>query len=305
MSVDFAQLAALRAVFLGEAEARADDYWSSEPLLVAYHRFFGGRIQSKWRSVLADVARRGFEGAEEVVDWGSGTGVAALAYLETFGSGTKRVLLHDRSFLALRYAAGAVRAAAPSLDVETAPAPPSFRDRVVLLSHVVNELDGESKAELLEKLGDARAVLWVEPGTPASSAALVAVRERWRGTFRIVAPCTHRDRCGMLAPENARHWCHFFAEPDPMVFRDAEWRKFSQTLHVDLRSLPTSYLALDRGHAQTAPAPGRVIGRPRVSTGYATVLTSRATGVTDDKRLKRDDPQRWKAFKTPGFAEYL
>lgn len=300
----FERLAALRDVFLGEARGRQSDYWADRELLEAYDRFFGERIRSKWRSVLADAKARGWvpEPGARVVDWGCGTGIASRAFLDTYPGVAASVILFDRSQSAVAFArervtgvpTEALTAAAPSLDGAT-----------VLVSHVANELTESARAELVRALESARAVVWVEPGTPTGAQAIVDLREQLRGSLGVVAPCTHRETCGLLAPENARHWCHFFAAPDPMVFRSADWRRFSETLHVDLRSLPTSYCVLDRSAAMTVPGAVRVVGRARVSTGYATVLSCRASGVRDEKRLKRTDPKLWKRLKDAEFAEYL
>jgi len=306
----FQKLQALRGVFLGEAAGRRDDYWANEEILESYHLFFGARIRMKWDAVLGDALTRGFavEKSARVVDWGCGTGVATLALLphRLKDLGAKCVLF-DRSAAALRYAAERVAEAAPGIAIETTSKAPDVTDAIVLLSHVVNELSADALSALVASLANARAVIWVEPGTPACSRAVIAVREKLRSTqaFQIVAPCTHAEACGMLAPSNARHWCHFFGAPDPMVFRNADWRKFSDTLKVDLRSLPTSYLVLQRAAVPPAPAPLRVVGRARHSTGYTTVLGCAASGVSDAKRLKKHDPKEWKRLRDGDFAEYL
>jgi SAM-dependent methyltransferase len=298
------RLAALRAVFLGEADGRRSDYWDDEELLDAYDRFFGERIRCKWRAVLDDAKRRGFDvprGAR-VVDWGCGTGVAARAFLDAYPDRGATIVLFDRSWRATRFAA---RRCADRAVVDPVVVAPDLSDALVLLSHVANELDAIGAERLVESLRTARAVIWVEPGTPEASATLVGVREQLRRSFHIVAPCTHRERCGTLAPENARHWCHFFAPPDPGVFQSAEWRQFSERLRVDLRSLPTSFLVLDR-EAPPWAAPGslRIVGRARVYNGYATFLACGAAGLREEKLRKRDDPKRWKRFREAAFADY-
>ena len=54
-----------------------------------------------------------------------------------------------------------------------------------------------------------------EPEAAASrgQAQLIEVRERLREKFLLIAPCTHQAACGLLVPENERHWCHQFALP--------------------------------------------------------------------------------------------
>ena len=152
----------------------------------------------------------------------------------------------------------------------------------------------------------ASAFLWVEPGTREVSRALIEVREQLRDRFRLVAPCTHQAACGLLAPENARHWCHHFATPPVGVFADSGWVKFGQRAGIDLRSLPYSFLALERRAKvmESLPATGfsRVIGVPRVYKGYAKVLNCDAAGVTEFMVQKRDAPELFKRFKRPAGA---
>src|SRR5207244_1564733 len=103
------------------------------------------------------------------------------------------------------------------------------------------------------------------------SRRLIAIREELLGPFHVVAPCPHQGRCGLLAPGNERHWCHHFAEPPAEAFQSADWRRFSTELGIDLRSLPVSFLVLDR--AMPKPSPGaRQVGRSRRYKGYTTYL---------------------------------
>jgi ribosomal protein RSM22 (predicted rRNA methylase) len=137
----------------------------------------------------------------------------------------------------------------------------------------------------------ADAVLWVEPGTHADSWALVAARENLRDRFHIVAPCTHRETCGM----SGRHWCHFFADPPAGIMADPNWVRFAKRAGIDLRSVPLSYLVLDRKSSATGGM--RVIGEPRFYRGYAKVFRCRADGVREETIQKRDDPELFRRLK--------
>jgi hypothetical protein len=120
------------------------------------------------------------------------------------------------------------------------------RPAALLISHVLTELTPEQVRVLADFAAQATTTIWVEPGTYDASMTLVAIRERLRDRLHVVAPCTHQARCGLLAPENARHWCHHFAAPPPAVFTDSDWGKFALWEGIDLRSLPLSFLVLDR-----------------------------------------------------------
>jgi len=128
------------------------------------------------------------------------------------------------------------------------------------------------------------------------------VRERLVSEFRPVAPCAHALGCGLLAPGNERHWCHHFAEVPRAVFQDSGWGRFAKTLEIDLRSVPYSYLVLDR---KIKPVEGevsvdgasRVIGVPRHYKGFDKILSCQEDGVLELVMQKRDAPELVKEMK--------
>jgi ribosomal protein RSM22 (predicted rRNA methylase) len=151
---------------------------------------------------------------------------------------------------------------------------------------------------------EAGEVIWVEAGMHADSRRLIEVRERLLGNFVAVAPCTHQAQCGMLAKDNAPHWCHHFATPPSAIFQDARWADFSRELGIDLRSLPYSFLVLARP-SLAAPMPAgfsRVIGEPRESKGFARILSCQADGVADLMVQKRDAPDLFRAIRKGTLA---
>jgi hypothetical protein len=86
----------------------------------------------------------------------------------------------------------------------------------------------------------------------------------------------------MFSAGNERHWCHFFAPPPSEIFADSNWVKFGQRAGIDLRSLPYSFLALERTATTGTPAGwSRVIGRPEHFKPYARLLNCDAQGLTD------------------------
>lgn len=269
-SLDWPALDRLRETFLTGTRG---DYWRSRSDLENYDFTYGQRIAWKWNAVLAELRRQDWlPPSTTILDWGCGSGVAGRIVRDYFQMETLRVF--DRSALAMDYAIEAGHAQ-------------RWRDEppgVLVLSHVLNEVNPR---ELLPVIERAEAVLWVEPGTHADSRALIAMREQLRKRFQVVAPCTHQDACGMLAPENARHWCHFFANPPAGIMADSGWVRFAKRAGIDLRSLPYSYLALDKRSAGTGT---RVIGEPRLYKGYAKVLGCDATGVREVMVQKRDVP---------------
>jgi hypothetical protein len=187
-----------------------------------------------------------------------------------------------------------------------AAAPPEARPAVLLLSHVLSELSAPAFSALLEVIRRATAVLWVESGDYETSRALIAAREVLRADFQVAAPCTHQQRCGLLDPENAPHWCHHFASPPPEIFADGDWVRFGQLAGVDLRSLPLSCLVLDRRRLPPLPEGSfRLIGRPRLYKPNALLLGCDAAGVREASLSRRDHPEAWRRLKNGDYPTLL
>lgn len=169
---------------------------------------------------------------------------------------------------------------------------------ILLLSHVLTELDPDQTAAVMDLAARALCVIWVEPGTHEASRRLIALREQWRGRFNVIAPCTHAAPCGMLATENQRHWCHHFAAPPREIFTDGNWSRFARLTGIDLRDLPLSFLVLDQRPAPSLPAgAARVIGHPRIYKAHALLLGCDATGVRERKLKQRTLPAVFRALK--------
>jgi hypothetical protein len=84
---------------------------------------------------------------------------------------------------------------------------------------------------------------------------------------------------------------------------DSDWVRFAQRAGLDLRSLPYSFLVLERTGPR-APVPGfipegwsRVLGEPRIYKGFARVLSCQADGVRELELQKRVAPEAHRAFK--------
>ena len=183
----------------------------------------------------------------------------------------------------------------PALRQSDSPnAPPA----VLLISHVLTEMTQEQTTALVSAAASAECVIWVEPGTYETSLTLIAIRERLRAKFNVIAPCTHQERCGILSPENERHWCHHFASPPQEIFMDSDWAKFANMLGIDLRDLPLSFLVLDRRPAPALSAcAGRVIGHARLYKAHALLLGCDASGVSERRLMKRNHSEEFRALK--------
>jgi hypothetical protein len=295
MEFDWDTLEELRASYLDGSAGSAGDYWKSDSLLRGYDATFARRIAWKWQWVLLELERRGWSPPPgTLVDYGCGTGVAAREVLEKYsGAGLTQAALYDRSPRALKFATETVRREFPGVTVEARlPAATGL----LLVSHVLPELDEAGTAELLKLAESAQAVIFVEPGTREVSRRLIDLRQKLSGVMKPVAPCFHSGQCGLLTPENDRHWCHFFAPAPNVVYTDSDWVHFGRIMGIDLRSLPLSFLVMDR--RQPAPAPGgtvRVLGKPRLYKGYVLFQGCDAGGVEEKRLMKRTDPQYFRA----------
>jgi len=331
-TLDWAALDRLRDTFLATKPAGAN-YWMSRSDLENYDFTFAQRIAWKWDAVLRELRLRGWTPpSDRLFDWGCGSGIAGRRVVEFFGPEHFTALhVFDRSPLAVEFAVGRAQEAFPSLRTEPFPytparhhdgperRPPVRRDPslpnpagsetgapsvgTLVISHVLNELTDAGGQALRETIDRADAVLWVEPGTYADSRALIEVRERLREKFLLIAPCTHQAACGLLVPENERHWCHQFALPPSGIMADSNWVRFAQRAGIDLRSLPYSFLVLERLGLRD-PVPGllpegfsRIIGAPRFYKGYTKIFSCQADGVRDLTLQKRDASELFKALK--------
>jgi hypothetical protein len=336
-TLDWAALDRLRDTFLA-AKPGGANYWASRSDLENYDFTFGQRIAWKWDAVLRELRLRGWiPPSSRLLDWGCGSGIAGRRVVEFFGSEPFTSLsIFDRSPLAIEFAVERAQDAFPSVRAQPFPdtplhdsperRPPARRDPsppnaagsetgapsvgTLIISHVLNELTDAGVQALRETIERADAVLWVEPGTYAASRALIEVRERLREQFLLIAPCTHQAACGLLALGNERHWCHHFAAPPAGIMADSNWVRFAQRAGIDLRSLPYSFLVLERKGLRD-PAPGllpggysRIIGEPRFYKGYVKIFSCQADGVRELTMQKRDAPELFKALKNKDVTPF-
>lgn len=290
--VDWAVLDRLRERFLSGSE-ETGPYWDSESDLASYDLTFGERIGWKWDAVLDELRmRRWAPPGGTVLDWGCGSGIAGRRVIRSLGAGTfTSLVVWDHSPLASAYADRAAGREFPGLKVSAATSGYLGGDEpigVLVLSHVLNELSSSAIESVRALAARAHAILWTEPGSRETSRMLGALRDEFARDFRVVAPCTHQNACPILRPGNERHWCHHFAAPPPAVFTDSNWGKFGRRAGIDLRSLPYSFIALDRGWAGDAAGLSRVIGRPEQFKPYTRLLNCDGDGLAELLVQKRD-----------------
>lgn len=302
---DLRVLASLRDAFL-EGSAGKTDYWTTPNALALYERFPGERIGWKWDAFLSELALRNIRPqATHAVDFGCGPGVASLRVLATWPDHFTHLTLVDRSHAALAFARNRVIERFPHLHVETATKLPDLSEKTFLASHVFSELPPASHHDLLRELRSAQEILWVESATrPNARAFHSTIRDTLRDILTPVAPCPHGGPCPLTDPHRSSDWCHFFAPVPTAVHVDSAWRDFSRALHVDLRSIPFTAIALQRpplvGPASDTASAGvlaRRLAHPSEHKGYSKAQFCTADGVLDLEAWKRDVPALLKSWK--------
>lgn len=303
-SQDLERLRSLRETLLGiEGRASGEEaprYWRDRRDIELYDQVFAARIGWKWDAVIDEVElRHGLPRPKSVLDWASGTGIAARRILTRL-TGVEEVTLFDRDEGALEFARRSVSGAFPAVRVRATTEAPDGAYDLMLASHVLDELEPEGVGMLRDAVLRAEHALLVEPGSKKTSRDLSALRDTLTAAFQVLAPCTHAEACGILTPDHKRDWCHLFAKPPAEVHTTGEWSEIHRELRIDLRSLPYSFLAL-RARRLGAPEPvqagARMLQRPRLQRGRALLDLCDSSGVRETPLLQRTDKALFKDLK--------
>jgi len=292
---DWQRLRELREGFLKNT---SHNYWHTQEDLELYDHTYAERIAWKWNAVLRDLTNLGWRShAHQILDWGCGTGIAART-VSTW-SGISQVALLDQSELALNFAHTKLRESGCTTWNHVAWQ--HDQPTLLLISHVIGELDEKELQNLASFATHADEIIWVEPGSYELSRRLGMVRQEiLQAGHHLIAPCTHEDACPMFQEKQVRDWCHFFAKPPPEIFQSSFWHEASHELGIDLRSLPYSFLAFaketDLGKKTGLSGPERLIGHPRVLKAHGKLFCCCAQGLCERMLQKRDNPNLFRAL---------
>lgn len=151
---------------------------------------------------------------------------------------------------------------------------------LVVLGHVLNELDPERRAAVVARAWEQTAgvLLIAEPGTAAAFEVVRAAREELlaAGAY-TVAPCAHDAACPL-----AGDWCHF-----PQRLWRPEFQRRARAAPSQWEESKFSYAAMAR-FALGTPIWGRVIREPSSNKAFAEATISSRAGVARFRALKRD-----------------
>jgi ribosomal protein RSM22 (predicted rRNA methylase) len=233
---------------------------------------------------------------QSLLDAGAGPGTASWAAAEAFSSLTSFKLLDDNPALrglALDLARGSTRLFDMTYDrgearavlVQSEPAD------LVVASYMIGELDASAQIDLAASLWRRTrdTLLIVEPGTPAGTARVLALRRQLIAMgAHVAAPCPHDGPCPLSPPD----WCHF-AQRLPrsrahMQMKGAE---------VPFEDEKFAYVTLTR--APVAVHPARVLAQPVAGKAEIAAKLCTADGVVMAKiprRAKADyaRARRWR-----------
>ncbi|MEO7909769.1 MAG: small ribosomal subunit Rsm22 family protein [Roseiflexaceae bacterium] len=162
---------------------------------------------------------------------------------------------------------------------EASESAPSQRFDLVVLGHVLNELDTESRQHVVAAAWQRTSgvLLIVEPGTSAAFDVVRAAREQVLGQgAHTIAPCAHDQACPLQ-----NDWCHF-----PQRLKRPEFQRRAREASSEWEASKFAYAAMAR-FATDAPIWGRVIREPSSNKAYAEALISSADGVAHYRGLKR------------------
>ncbi len=206
-----------------------------------------------------------------LVDLGGGTGAAAWAAAEEFASLSTVVVIDKvgatlalgRELAARSSLRGARWQQAGVVEAELAPAD------LVTLSYVLGELAPAERRLVVDRAAAvAKALMVVEPGTPAGYERILAARQAMiDGGMTIVAPCPHQTACPMLP---GRDWCHFAVR----LNRSSVHRRLKGA-DLGYEDEKFSYVAAVRsGNARLT---GRVLRRPHYGKGLVSLYVCTPT----------------------------
>jgi ribosomal protein RSM22 (predicted rRNA methylase) len=286
------------AKWMREAQAlseryRADRGGSQGPLatgdaqVLGYAALIMPAAYAQLRGALAMTAQRiPHWQPTTLLDLGSGPGTALWAVTEQWPS-LRSLTAWEREpafldlgrRLAKRSASSALRAAAwQRVDLRAAGDPPQRYD-VVIVGHVLNELDDAAQAAVIDLAWRATdgLLLIVEPGTSAAFPPVRAARDRVLASgAHTIAPCVHDQPCPLTDD-----WCHF-----PQRLKRPPFQRAARGAPSEWEDSKFCFAAMARFGPEDRIW-GRVIRETTSNKAYAEAKISAIDGVARYRGLKR------------------
>jgi ribosomal protein RSM22 (predicted rRNA methylase) len=236
-----------------------------------------------------------------MLDAGCGPGTAAIAAAAAFPFIATAVLL-DRNAPLLALAGALVRATAPAIRLDIRAngldPPPELPDAdLCLAAYVLAELSPDAGARLARALWSAarKALVIVEPGTPAGFARMRVLRDMLTGAgAHVAAPCTHHAPCPMAGTG----WCRV-----PVRVERSRDHRLLKDGALGYEDEPVAYLALTR--VLPASRTGfRIVGPPRRTKAAIELPACGPDGLTTQAAARRDSG-KFKQFRKLDWGDAI
>lgn len=246
---------------------------------------------------------------QSLLDLGAGTGAAAWAAAEVFGSLQQITLIEqDRHLIELgrKLSLASEHDAVRSADWRVANLRmlPDFTPHdLVICSYSLGEIEPVAAVKILKAawLAARRALVIIEPGTMKGFNAVLAARNQLieAGGF-VIAPCPHQNACPLAAGseldgKEAENWCHFAARFDRSTLHR---RLKGGTLGYEDEKF--SYIAIAK--QAVPPAQARVLRHPLRHAGYTRLQLCAEDGLQTITITKRDK-EAWRRARKTGWGD--
>lgn len=169
------------------------------------------------------------------------------------------------------------------------------RADLVTLAYVLDELSPAQRDALIDRLWrfTDRALVIVEPGTPAGWTRILAARERLIAAgAHILAPCPHALACPIAQPD----WCHFSAR----VAR-SRIHRLAKEAEVPWEDEKFIYLAASR--SPTPASRARVLAPPESASGRVRLKLCQPDGTATHRLVTRREGDAFKRARRVDWGD--
>jgi ribosomal protein RSM22 (predicted rRNA methylase) len=166
---------------------------------------------------------------------------------------------------------------------------------LVTCTYVLGELEPEAGARLVERLWSltAEVLVFVEPGTPAGWARILAARDRLIAAGgHLLAPCPHARTCPLQPPD----WCHF-------ARRVARSRLHRQAKNAEVPWEDEKFIYLAASRRPASGPVSRVIAPPRAGSGRVSLKLCQPDGTAAERLFTRRDGAVYKAARRAEWGD--
>jgi len=164
---------------------------------------------------------------------------------------------------------------------------------VVSLAYVLNELPPAARPRLIDEAWRLaqRALVVVEPGTPAGFALIASARRQLvEAGANLQSPCPHCGPC----PLEGSDWCHF-------AVRVERSRLHRQLKGGSLGFEDEKFCYLCALRAEAAPAPARILRHPEIRPNRIRLTLCTPDSVVDETVTRRDP--LWRAARKASWGD--